>query len=414
MSTAEAFPSAASTALGVADGDAATLAQALTESAANLPGTNTANAAASTLKVPKSDAVRSAFSAVGSRASGAYITNPLRGSVDDLNIGRDASRSIEELSKVDDETLTAMAKKAGTPLPANDKEYAELKNRIALDAMSQSVGVEFKSLSALGVTLDPTESELAKVAATSGLLSEQADFAKYMKTMSSGLTPTAMAGMLEGFTAGLPKIAQDDGSLIGGLFGDIDFEVLDLIKKVASTALGIATDLMCNKFTNYRNRQNLFNGLLALAAGMGALCALLALIDAGTTSGLYNNSSKRILRKVIRTSSAGGMVEVVEEIVSEVGPGTVPNSRDIMRTLARDGYSPGLYNQTSYSNLMTEFGLGSEAIFGVDAQPSSSRIIWDENRVGSSYPSLTNNTVGFPISKLTKRDRPVSRDISWF
>lgn len=142
--------------------------------------------------------------------------------------------------------------------------------------------------------------------------------------------------LTSGFKSTFPTLTDEFGEVISGIPSDLDPTTLDLLKQVATSALGFTTNAICadKNYLNYRNRQGMFDGLLNYSIQKDILCMAVSLLQAGLTG----QSTESLLRNVMSDlTSRNGTTQMIWTIVNEAPKGIFTGNKKIINHVVKKG-----------------------------------------------------------------------------
>lgn len=388
-------------AAGIANGDATSAAAAANTALSEKLGSNVAKP--SEVKAPIRDPIKAAFASKGSPNANGFITNPIRGTTDDLNIGQD-NTSADNLDSVLSKDLMTLAERLGTPTPTNDQELSALQAKAGEVVGAMSRASTFETLPEPGTLLTPPP----PISGSTSTSSDAESFARFIgqqvqgRGLLAGVDDSVVGMLAEGFTTGLPALADAAGDAIGNLPVDVSPEVLTLIKDVGATAFSLATDAYCSGATPFANRQNLFNSIVGLTARQGILCALAGFL---AETSLMHSSTKSVLRSTMDEVSSKGMASIVDVLADAVGPGTLSNSMGIASNLIRKGVIDE-YDVTAIDGALTTLSVDIQGIVQDDFGEGADTV-WSVDTIQQADASTLDTLLGSETVKLTDRSTPI-------
>lgn len=394
---------ATSTAAGIANGSAATAAAAVSATLATKLGINSTDSRTAQLKAPVRDPIKAAFANRSPTAAKAFITDPTRGTLNDLDLGL-VNDAADKLSRANTKELQTLATRLGDAMPINDQQMSELLGRAGQLVGSQSTDRVFGT-SLLADVADRSQAAVSSAASAIDLAEAEryGRFAATQLGVTGSVGQAVTAELTRTFTAGLPALADVAGDAIANLPITVNPDHLNLIKTVGKQAFSLATDAYCNNAVPFGSMQNLFNGLLGLAARNGILCALANMLDDGRAD---HYSAYHTLRGTLQDAAGQGLAGVVEVIGDKISGGTVAARTDLSRQLIQKGHDD--YDATTIGDVLDIFDLTGQDLVSEPSSDANYRY-WQVDQIqAADRPTLDTLLSDATIARMADRSNPIA------
>jgi hypothetical protein len=399
-------PSSSATAASVANGSGSDLGTSIFSSAS---ASRTTSSTSPQISKTSKDPVFQAFNTKAKTAASAFSTNSTTGGVDPLKPGTTYAKTV--LSADQFEKLATIAARLGKGGDVNTARGVSDVLSFAGDLVkTQTFTPEFLS-SGKG----PFEQAEAYV----NTLVDDIEVPESLKKVGQFITKSinshgslvgAANDIIEkGVTEGLPLIADEFGKAIPNIPINLDPNVLNALKGIASATLGIATDAMCSNAYPYGYNQNLFNSLLGFTASEGILCMLMGFLQTNH----FNATSRNILRNNSWDISNKGMASILNAVAISVGPGTLKNSLGMATNIVRKGYTS--YDAAEIADTIDTLGLEVKTVFA-HQNKTIPHTIWNPDKINAANSSTVDHLTQEEFSVLMNESRELEipgTDLPW-
>ena len=346
--------------------------------------TNSANPSLTNIKAtPVSDPIAASLAATppgtGSSAN-TFTTSSMQAQVVPINFSPTSNTAATNLALQNPAQLNSVSARLGVSTPTNDTALAALAATAFVGATSLLTGSTPAATPSL-----VTSSFLTPVVVTPTISNQQANYIQTNSAILSSI-PGASSLLAENWNSSYPLSASSTGSLISGIPGSTDPNIIAAISQLAT---GYCEDFATPSITAYASQQSLINTLMSVVLG-GNLTALYSQFAACPS--LFTPQTQSLTAGAIPALAAAGSAALAATIFSTPGmPGQISGIPGIVTTLAAQPVpEPGM--STSLGTIMTATNTPPATVFG--AGSSNGMQIWNAQTINSCNAATMTSIIG--------------------